>query len=66
MFLDNQTQQNMTKSSNLLQNPLWHLEALFIPYADTQEPNLHLKIFKNEGMSIPHCLVGCLTPKEIN
>ena len=62
MFSNNQTQQNMTKSSNLLQNPL---ETLLVPYADTQEPHLHLKIFKN-GVNIPNCSIGCLTPKEIN
>ena len=48
MFSNNQTQKNMTESSNLLQNPLWHLETLLVPYADTQEPYLHLKNLKME------------------
>ena len=55
----------ITKSSKLLQNLLGHLQALSIPSTDHQELHLHLKRFKKEGVSIPHCLVGCLIPKGL-
>ena len=49
----------------LLQNLLGHPEALPAPFMDPQLSHLHLNKYKKEGVSIPHCSVGCFTLKGL-
>ena len=56
---------NTLHSTRPLQNLIGHSEVLPTPLVDPQEWHLHIKRCKKEGVSIPHCSVGCLTPKGL-
>ena len=42
-----------------------HPKALPTSSVDPQELHLHLKRYKKEEVSIPHCSIGCLIPKGL-
>ena len=56
---------NTLQFIGLLQDLLGHPDVLLGPPVDPRESHLHLKKCKKEGVNIPHCLVGCLTPKGL-